>query len=105
LFSIRRTGKARENIITNIIPGTINAMNPKTTMTPTRILNAQIQSNLEAADLIDVPKSARPFSICSEASLIALPWATGKNTTVTIKIKATSGIRAPKNAGNQLKIC
>src|SRR5881628_1476373 len=78
LFSIRRTGNARENIIASIIPGTIRAMSPKTTMMPTTIPNAQIQSSLEATNLTDIPMSACPLSIRSEASLIALPWAMGE---------------------------
>ena len=72
-FSIRRTGNARENIIASIIPGMIRAMSPRKTMKPTTILNAQIESSLETTNLTDVPMSACPFSICSEASLIALP--------------------------------
>ena len=105
LFSIRRTGNARENIIASIIPGTIRAMNPKMTMTPTTILSAQIQSSFETANLTDVPISACPFSICSEASLIAVPCAIGENTTVTMEIRAMSRTRAPRKLGNQLETC
>ena len=62
-------GKRQENTLVSIIPGTTKAMNPKNTMMPTTIVNAQIQSSLEAANLTDFPRSASPFSICSEAEL------------------------------------
>src|SRR5213594_1081280 len=68
LFSIRRTGSARENIIASMIPGTIRAMKPRKTMIPTIMLSAQIERSFETANLMDVPKLAHPFVICSEAS-------------------------------------
>src|SRR5213083_1871313 len=68
LFSIRRTWSARENIIASMIPGTIRAMKPRKTMIPTIMLSAQIERSFETANLMDVPKLAYPFVICSEAS-------------------------------------
>ena len=55
-----------------MIPGTIRAMMPSTTMIPTIMLSAQIERSLETANLMDAPRLTCPFVICSEASLIAL---------------------------------
>src|SRR5438093_13256595 len=66
LFSIRRTGSARENIIARMIPGTIRAIKPRKTMIPTITLRPQIERSFETANLMDVPKLADPFVICSE---------------------------------------
>lgn len=95
LFSIKRTRNDSPNNVARIMPGIIRAMNPRKTMIPIRIVSPQIESSLDAMDLIIVWRSVCPVSICCEAVFIAVPWTIGKNMIVRTKVSNATPTKVP----------